>query len=244
MPCGTYACKCLTSAYRVTNPPATITVRITAEQRHFLASQSVGFRKISDVVRDLIDQAMAQPLNPIDTPCTLGGPTQEGLPSTFNSTVVIDYSLDSNSSSNSKIDISRKCNDATDETPKPAGRGRRSGGATGTRVRPDYPETFGLFWRQYLAIENRASSQSKPRALAAWVGVTKHVDPLSLQQCLTAAVDEQRRIVRRGGFASPFPDAFRWLRDGRWEAFLASDTQQPLEAPSRAFQGPLPSDPF
>lgn len=199
---------------------------------------------MSDVIRDLIDAEIRRTQETLDTPCTLGGPTQEGLPSTSNSTVVIDYSLRSNSSSNPKIDISRKCNDTTDETPKPAGRGRRSGGATGTRVRVDYPETFGLFWRQYLAIENRASSQSKPRALAAWVGVTKHVDPLSLQQCLTAAVEEQRRIVRRGGFASPFPDAFRWLRDGRWEAFLASDTQQPLQAPSGAFQGPLPSDPF
>lgn len=232
------------------NATTSITVRLTHEQRHFLASQSAGFRRISDVVRDLIDQAMRQPSETLDKPCTLGGPTQEGLPSTSSSTVINSLpitevsSLRSNSTSNSKINISSKSHVAEHETAATAGRRRRSKASTGTRVRVEYPEAFGLFWRQYLAIEKRASNQSKPKAFAAWSGVTKHLDPLSLQQCLTGAVNEQRSIERRGGFAAAFPDAFRWLRDGRWEAFLPSDTQRQPEASPRRFQGPLPSDPF
>lgn len=235
----TYAYRCLTSAYRVTNQSTTITVRITAEQRHFLATQSVGFRKISDVVRDLIDQAMGQPLNPIDTPSTLGGPTQEGLPSSSSITLPI---LSLETSSNRDICCNRLTSADKPDEGKP--KRRRSDVTPRVRKRPDYPAAFEAFWCQYRAIELRASGQNKILAMAAWGAATQHVTPEKLQECLSAAVNEQRRVQRQGGFASPFPDAFRWLRDGRFWDFLPSDTQQPLEAPSRAFQGPLPSDPF
>jgi hypothetical protein len=117
--------------------------------------------------------------------------------------------------------------------------------ATGTTSRRSYDDDFKAWWAQYQAISNRASSQSKPKAWDEWrKALRKGVTVEDLRSCLTAAVNEQRMVERQGGFASSFPDAFRWLRDGRYEAFMPSDTSEALEAPSRALQGPLPSDPF
>lgn len=152
-----------------------------------------------------------------------------GLPSTHSSTV-----------------IDECCNRKTNaEEPVAGKRKRRRDDVTvKVRKRPDYPAAFEAFWCQYRAIELRASGQNKILAMAAWGGATQHVTPERLQECLAAAVNEQRRVQRQGGFASPFPDAFRWLRDGCFWDFLPSDTQQQPEASSRRFQGPLPSDPF
>ena len=89
---------------------------------------------------------------------------------------------------------------------------------------------FEQFWRQYQAIKRRASSQSKPRALEVWTEVVSSVSPEALCHALGRAVTQQARLERDGGFASPFPDCFRWLRDGYYEAFL--------DAPSAAAAGP------
>lgn len=230
----------------MTSPTTSITVRLTPKQRDFLASQSVGFRRISDVVRDLIDQAMNQASKPIDTGCTLGGPTQEGLPSNSSSLISTDTMNVGLLSSDSSTDIDICCNRLTADDDAQASKPKRRRGDVTVKVRkrPDYPAAFEAFWCQYRAIELRASGQNKILAMAAWGGATQHVTPERLQECLTAAVNEQRRVQRQGGFASPFPDAFRWLRDGCFWDFLPSDTQQQPEASSGRFQGPLPSDPF
>lgn len=209
-----------------------LTVRLTPEQLDFLASQSVGFRRIADVVRDLIDAAMAQASETLDTSGTLGARPPGELPSTSSSTSTLGL--------HSKIEISKKRKVQSKKSPdEPA-----ENPATGTRPRRAYDVEFEVWWRQYLAIRNRASNQSKPKAWDEWRKACKLATVMDLRDCLTAAVREQQVIERQGGFASSFPDAFRWLRDGRWEAFMPSDTPQPLEAPSRALQGPLPSDPF
>lgn len=83
---------------------------------------------------------------------------------------------------------------------------------------------FESFWRQYQAIKRRASNQSKPRALAVWDEVMASKTPDALCDALTRAVAQQARQEREGGFASPFPDCFRWLRDGYYEAFLDNST--------------------
>ena len=83
---------------------------------------------------------------------------------------------------------------------------------------------FESFWRQYQAIKRRASNQSKPRALEVWDKVVANTTPSALCDALTRAVAQQARQEREGGFASPFPDCFRWLRDGYYEAFLDNST--------------------
>lgn len=219
-----------------------LSIRLTQEQADFLASQTVGFHKISDVVRALIDQAMTNASETLDSPGTLGARPQGGLPSTSNSTL-ISKTLNLSTGIPSKRDIccTRQTND---ETAAPKVGKARAKGVVRVRTRPDYPQAFELFWLQYRAIENRASGQNKILAFAAWSAAVQHVDGERLQLALSAAVQEQKTIQRQGGFASPFPDAFRWLRDGRFWDYVPSDTQQTLEAPSRALQGPLPSDPF
>lgn len=226
---------------RIHNVPhhvSTIHIRLTHEQRDFLASQSVGFRRISDVVRDLIDAAMAQASESLDTACTLGARPEGELPSNSTSSVVIPTLY--NPDIHKKLELSSKRKSrSTKTTAQPV-----ENLATGTTPRRTYDDQFKAWWAQYQAISNRASSQSKPKAWDEWRKALRKVTIEDLRSCLTAAVQEQRMVERQGGFASSFPDAFRWLRDGRYEAFMPSDTSEPLDAPSRAFQGPLPSDPF
>ena len=90
---------------------------------------------------------------------------------------------------------------------------------------------FEAFWRQYQAIKRRASSQSKPKALEVWNTIVPGISPEALSKALGQAVTQQVRQEREGGFASPFPDCFRWLRDGYYENHLdtAADPAAPLE---------------
>lgn len=85
---------------------------------------------------------------------------------------------------------------------------------------PAYSEEFDAFWKQYQAIKRRASGQSKPKAWEQYRDCLLSHTSEALQGALSNAVRDQARIEREGGFASPFPDCFRWLRDGRHEAFL------------------------
>lgn len=104
------------------------------------------------------------------------------------------------------------------------------------------PEAFERFWHQYQSIKRRAANQSKPRALEVWTDVVRTVDPEALCKALGEAVTAQARVEREGGFASPFPDCFRWLRDGYYEAHLKPTVQQPqlMPPPPPA----VPADPF
>lgn len=88
---------------------------------------------------------------------------------------------------------------------------------------------FEAFWRQYQAIKRRASSQSKPKALKVWETIVPGISAEALSQALGRAVTQQVRQERDGGFASPFPDCFRWLRDGYYESHLEG-TQSPVAA--------------
>ena len=233
-----------------------LSVRVTPEQAAWLESQIGGFRKIADVVRDCIDAQRLQTPKALDTAATLGAPPPGGAPlySYFKRVTPIDNLdslVDSSQVTNSKcINIKPTttcCGTAQSQGEKPAGRKRRR--STGTQVGkadgPGYSDEFMRFWRQYLATERRASGQSKPKAFEAWSKVVpKLASADALQACLLAAIQDQRRIERQGGFATPFPDAFRWLRDGRWESFLVSGASDAPEAPSRPAQGPLSDDPF
>jgi hypothetical protein len=144
----------------------------------------------------------------LDKGRTLGGPSEAGtpsnnyLPSTYLKKEYKAVIEGVNSSVNEPLDVPEA------RPAKP-----RKSKAKGS------PE-FERFWRQYQAIKRRASSQSKPRALEVWSEVVRRISAEALCQSLGRAVTQQARLERDGGFASPFPDCFRWLRDGYYEAFL------------------------
>ncbi len=92
------------------------------------------------------------------------------------------------------------------------------------RKTPEYSPEFKGFWNSYQKIPKRASGQSKPKAWQEWRKLPQATQA-ALEQALKAAVREQAAIEIKGGFAAAFPDCFRWLRDGRYEAHLPSDTQ-------------------
>ena len=97
--------------------------------------------------------------------------------------------------------------------------------------RREYSEEFELFWKQYQRIKKRASSQSKP---LAWTQFQKLKSDTREVLCaaLTRAVQDHSKTERDGGFASPFPDCYRWIRDGRYEAFIqcaAGNSQSQLK---------------
>lgn len=102
---------------------------------------------------------------------------------------------------------------------------------------------FEAFWRQYQAIKRRASSQSKPKALEVWNALVPGIDPADLSKALGQAVTQQIRQERDGGFASPFPDCFRWLRDGYYENYLDSAEHEPAGQPVTSGWEPNPADP-
>ena len=83
----------------------------------------------------------------------------------------------------------------------------------------DYSEEFQVFWKKYQGIKKRASSQSKPLAWQHFQKIQADKRP-ALVVALTCAIADHWKTERDGGFASPFPDAYRWIRDGRYEAFL------------------------
>jgi DNA-binding MarR family transcriptional regulator len=98
------------------------------------------------------------------------------------------------------------------------------------RDKPAYSEEFLAFWQRYQKIKKRASGQSKPKAWAEYKKLARGPQE-ALEGALMAALKDQAIAERNGGFASPFPDCFRWLRDGRYESFLETATTakaQPL----------------
>ena len=90
-----------------------------------------------------------------------------------------------------------------------------------------YSEEFELFWEKYLKIKKRASGQTKPRAFAEYCVVLKSHSSETLALALQRAITDQHQIENKGGFASPFPDAYRWLKNGSFEAYLPSSVNLP-----------------
>lgn len=91
------------------------------------------------------------------------------------------------------------------------------------REKPAYSEQFLAFWQQYQKIKKRASGQSKPRAWSEYKKLASGPQK-GLEGALKAAIKDQAVAERNGGFATPFPDCFRWLRDGRYESFFETAT--------------------
>jgi hypothetical protein len=112
-----------------------------------------------------------------------------------------------------------------------------------SRKTKDYSAEFLGFWISYQKIPKRASGQSKPKAWAEWQKLPKATQQ-ALERALRLALKEQAATELKGGFAAAFPDCFRWLRDGRFEAHLETATSQPA-CPVNARQAlPTGADPF
>ena len=90
-----------------------------------------------------------------------------------------------------------------------------------------YSEEFELFWQKYLKIKKRASGQTKPRAFEEYCVVMKSHSSKTLALALQRAITDQHQIENKGGFASPFPDCYRWLKNGSFEAYLPSTIEKP-----------------
>lgn len=90
-----------------------------------------------------------------------------------------------------------------------------------------YSDEFELFWQKYLKIKKRASGQTKPRAFEEYCVVIKSHSSETLALALQRAITDQHQIENKGGFASPFPDAYRWLKNGSFEAYLPSTVNLP-----------------
>ena len=87
-----------------------------------------------------------------------------------------------------------------------------------------YTDEFNEFWNQYQKIKKRASGQSKKLTYQHYNKLSKKIQ-VQLKPALLRAIADQNKIEKDGGFVTCFPNAFKWLRDGYYEAFLY--VQQP-----------------
>lgn len=177
-----------------------IELRLTDELYQELAAYKPKSMSLPGFCKWLIEQSL-------DSTDTLGVQGAAGTPSISTSTV--------SNTITSNIYKAENCEETPTnepEEPEPKSKSKRAK-TIGT------PE-FEAFWRQYQAIKKRASNQSKPKALELFTKVVKQHGAERLMAALSRAVTQQARIEREGGFASPFPDCFRWLRDGYYEAYL------------------------
>lgn len=167
----------------------------------------------------------------LDSPGTLGGPSEAGTPSTLIST---------SNSSLEVITVVSEPSTATEKEPSESQKRRKR------KPTADGGPEFEAFWRQYLAIKHRANGQTKPAAVEAWSKVTKEITPAQLQAALTAAVNEQARATRETGWAAPFPDCHRWLTKGYWQQHVSGTACEPVLTLQPDFTPPpeFPDAPF
>ena len=94
-----------------------------------------------------------------------------------------------------------------------------------TKTNNIYTNEFNDFWNQYQKIKKRASGQSKKLTYQHYKKLSKKIQS-QLKQALLRAIADQNKIEKDGGFVTCFPNAFKWLRDGYYEAFLYVQPQK------------------
>ena len=92
--------------------------------------------------------------------------------------------------------------------------------------RPAYTDEFNEFWKLYQSAPDRVSSQTKPKAFDEWKSIVGLEGPETLLEAARRAIEEQKRKMGAGEFVGSLPDAFRWLRDGKFEIFLEEHKPQ------------------
>ena len=94
-----------------------------------------------------------------------------------------------------------------------------------TKTNNIYTDEFNDFWDQYQKIKKRASGQSKKLTYQHYNKLSKKIQT-QLKPALLKAIADQNKIEKDGGFVTCFPNAFKWLRDGYYEAFLYVQPQK------------------
>ena len=94
-----------------------------------------------------------------------------------------------------------------------------------TKTNNIYTDQFNDFWNQYQKIKKRASGQSKKLTYQHYNKISKKIQT-QLKPALLKAIADQNKIEKDGGFVTCFPNAFKWLRDGYYEAFLYVQPQK------------------
>ena len=86
----------------------------------------------------------------------------------------------------------------------------------------EYTPGFNAFWTTYQSCPQhlKVTGQTKPRAFEAYKAALKKTSADDLQKAAQKAVEGQLEAARRDEWAAKLPDAFRWLRDGKYEALL------------------------
>ena len=88
------------------------------------------------------------------------------------------------------------------------------------RHRTEYAPEFQQWWKLYQSSPSRASNQSKPRAYEEWKVAKGGQGADQLLAALERNINDQKAKLKSSEFCSPLPDAFRWIRDGRYEVWL------------------------
>ena len=94
----------------------------------------------------------------------------------------------------------------------------------------DYSPSFEAFWKVYQSCPDplRVRSQTKRKAFEFWNVALKSRGAEELLQAAEIAVQGQLDLQRAGHWAAPLPDAYRWLKDGKYEVLL--EDHQPAQA--------------
>jgi hypothetical protein len=98
-----------------------------------------------------------------------------------------------------------------------------------SKTRTQYSDEFNEFWGTYQSSPSKANGQSKPKAWDAWGDAIKQETPERLVEAAQKAVEEVRRLQQADEFCAPLPDAFRWLRDGRYVVLLEGHKVTPTQ---------------
>ena len=105
--------------------------------------------------------------------------------------------------------------------------------ATVKKKTQNYSSGFNDFWKTYQSCPEglKAKGQSKPKAFEEYKAALSKVDAEDLLRAAQMAVEGQLDGQRRDEFTAPLPDAFRWLKDGKWEVLLESHTPAKTREP-------------
>lgn len=93
-------------------------------------------------------------------------------------------------------------------------------------VPPKYPEPFEAIWKAYPHVKGRSS---KPKAFAVWRRL-----PVNIRSSLPPAIARYAREGREPKADCGAPAMERWLRDGRYEDWIAQPDGRPIPKPEPA----------
>lgn len=188
--------------------PLTIKLTLDAETAQKLLSEKPRSLATATFCAVLIERAL-------DRGVTLGADHREAPSTILNTIVESNLIEDTTTKEESTVlegftsieDTSKNIKYAqnADEKPKKPRKPKAKGS-------PEFEE----FWKIYQSCPRKAVAQSKPRAIDAWANALKLEPPERLLEAARRAVEQTMACE----WDYRLPDAFRWLRDGRFNVLL------------------------